>query len=83
MLLLLTHPHSSPIVRDEPDLLPTAIEESLRLHPAGGVHRALDCRAHVLGDVELGARRVPRRQHGGLQPRPVRLPGPARYDVQP
>lgn len=50
---LLNHPHQLDVVRSDPELLPNAIEESLRLEPAAAV---VDRYATV--DVEFGGARI-------------------------
>jgi cytochrome P450 len=52
-LLLLTHPQQLAIVCDEPDTLPTAVEESLRLIPPVAFIERWTAEPTVLGGVEL------------------------------
>jgi cytochrome P450 len=53
LLHLLSNPDQLELVKSEPGLLPTAIEESLRLEPA-----AASIDRYATRDVELGAARI-------------------------
>jgi cytochrome P450 len=50
---LLSHPDQLQLVRDDPDLLPNAIEESLRLEPAAAVVDRYATRDVLLGDAAV------------------------------
>ncbi|HEX6469708.1 MAG TPA: cytochrome P450 [Streptosporangiaceae bacterium] len=79
---LLSHPDQLDLVRAEPALLATAIEESLRLEPAASV---LD--RYATRDVELGGARVAagdlvRVSLAGANRDPAVFPDPDRFDVR-
>jgi cytochrome P450 len=54
VLLLLQHPHELEAVRADPELLPNAVEEGMRLIPPVAFIERWTSRPTSLGDVELG-----------------------------
>jgi cytochrome P450 len=79
---LLGHPDQLALVRDDPDLLPNAIEESLRLEPAAAV---ID--RYATRDVELGGARIRRGELvrvsiTGANRDPEVFADPDRFDVR-
>jgi cytochrome P450 len=79
---LLGHPDQRALVEADPDLLPNAVEESLRLEPAAAV---LD--RYATRDAELGGARISRGDLvrisvTGANRDPAVFPDPDRFDVR-
>jgi cytochrome P450 len=79
---LLDDPATLPLVRDHPDLLPNAIEESIRLEPAAAV---VD--RYATRDVELGRARIERGDLvsvsiAGANRDPAVFSDPDRFDIR-
>ena len=76
MLALIEHPDQRQVLLDDPSLIPSAVEESLRMFPAfAHFRRTATC------DAELAGHADPRGRQGGhvvrlVQPRRVALRGP-------
>ena len=82
VLHLLTHPEQLALVQDDSDLLPNAIEESLRLEPAAAV---VD--RYATADVELAGAPIRsgelvRISISGANRDPAVFPDPDRFDVR-
>ncbi len=74
MAMLLQHPDALALVREQPDLLPNALEESMRLvTPVAFVERWTTTPRTELGDVLLGRGRVRGRVVAGREPRSGRV----------
>jgi cytochrome P450 len=79
---LLSHPGALDAVRAEPDLLPGAIEESLRLEPAAAVvdrYATLDVE---LAGAPVGGRELVIVSIAGANRDPAVFPDPDRFDVR-
>ncbi|MES9540021.1 cytochrome P450 [Actinomadura sp. NPDC000600] len=81
-LHLLGHPDQLRLVRDDPGLLPAAIEESLRLEPAASVVDRYATRDARLGDADVRAGDLVRVSIAGAGRDPSVFPDPDRYDVR-
>jgi cytochrome P450 len=79
---LLDHPVQRALVVDEHDLLPNAVEESLRLEPAAAVidrYATVDAR---LGDASIGRGELVTISIAGANRDPDFFPDPDRFDVR-
>ncbi|NDU73242.1 cytochrome P450 [Actinomadura sp. DSM 109109] len=81
-LHLLGHPGQLRLVRDDPDLLPAAIEESLRLEPAASVVDRYATRDAELGGAAVRAGDLVRVSIAGANRDPSVFPDPDRFDVR-
>lgn len=79
---LLGHPDQLALVRADPDLLPAAIEESVRLEPAAAVIDRYATRATVLGDVEIAQGDLVRVSITAANRDPAVFTDPDRYDIR-
>ncbi|CNG36567.1 cytochrome P450 [Mycobacterium tuberculosis] len=81
-LHLLGHPGQLRLVRDDPGLLPAAIEESLRLEPSASVVDRYAVRDTALGGARIRAGDLVRVSIAGANRDPAVFPDPDRYDVR-
>jgi cytochrome P450 len=81
-LHLLGHPDQLRLVLDDPELLPAAIEESLRLEPAASVVDRYAARDAELGGAAVRAGDLVRVSIAGANRDPSVFPAPDRYDVR-
>ncbi len=81
-LHLLGHPDQLRLVLDDPDLLPAAVEESLRLEPAASVVDRYATRDVALGGAEIRAGDLVRVSIAGANRDPAVFPDPDRFDVR-
>lgn len=81
-LHLLGHPDQLRLVRDEPALLPAAIEESLRLEPSASVVDRYAVRDTALGGADVRAGDLVRVSIAGANRDPAVFPDPDRFDVR-
>ncbi|WP_243714420.1 cytochrome P450 [Actinomadura bangladeshensis] len=81
-LHLLGHPDQLRLVRDEPALLPAAIEESLRLEPSASVVDRYAVRDTALGGADVRAGDLVRVSISGANRDPAVFPDPDRFDVR-
>ncbi|MEU5991605.1 cytochrome P450 [Spirillospora sp. NPDC047418] len=81
-LHLLGHPGQLRLVRDDPGLLPAAIEESLRLEPAAAVVDRYAVRDTALGGAQIRAGDLVRVSITGANRDPAVFPDPDRFDVR-
>ncbi|WP_396446791.1 cytochrome P450 [Actinomadura sp.] len=81
-LHLLGHPDQLRLVLDDRDLLPAAIEESLRLEPSASVVDRYATRDVVLGEARIRAGDLVRVSIAGANRDPAVFPGPDRFDVR-
>ena len=81
-LHLLAHPEQRALVEDDPALLPTAVEESLRLEPAAAVVDRYATGDAVLGGVRIGAGELVRVSIAGANRDPATFADPDAYDVR-
>jgi cytochrome P450 len=81
-LHLLGHPDQLRLVRDDPGLLPAAIEESLRLEPAAAVVDRYAVRDTALGGAQIRAGDLVRVSITGANRDPAVFPDPDRFDVR-
>jgi cytochrome P450 len=79
---LLSHPDQLDLVRDDPDLLPNAIEESLRLEPAAAVVDRYATRDVAIGGAMIAAGELVSVSLAGAGRDPSVFPDPDRYDVR-
>jgi cytochrome P450 len=79
---LLSHPDQLDLVRDDPDLLPNAIEESLRLEPAAAVVDRYATRDVAVGGAMIAAGELVSVSLAGAGRDPSVFPDPDRYDVR-
>jgi cytochrome P450 len=79
---LLAHPDQLAAVRAEPDLLPNAIEESLRLEPAAAVIDRYATRDTELAGAQIGERELVVVSIAGANRDPSVFPEPDRYDAR-
>ncbi|GAA0210261.1 cytochrome P450 [Actinomadura nitritigenes] len=82
VLHLLGHPAELRLVLDDPDLLPAAIEESLRLEPSASVVDRYATRDTALGGVTVRAGDLVRVSIAGANRDPAVFPDPDRFDVR-
>ena len=78
---LLSHPDQLEAVRAQPELLPNAIEESLRLEPAAAVVDRYATRAVELAGAPIGERELVVVSIAGANRDPSVFPDPDRFDV--
>ncbi|GAA2308324.1 cytochrome P450 [Actinomadura luteofluorescens] len=81
-LHLLGHPDQLRLVLDDPELLPAAIEESLRLEPAASVVDRYAARDTELGGAPVRAGDLVRVSIAGANRDPSVFPSPDRFDVR-
>ncbi|MGW2309742.1 cytochrome P450 [Actinomadura luteofluorescens] len=81
-LHLLGHPDQLRLVLDDPELLPAAIEESLRLEPAASVVDRYAARDTELGGAPVRAGDLVRVSIAGANRDPSVFPAPDRFDVR-
>jgi len=79
---LLSHPDQLRLVRDDPELLPNAIEESLRLEPAAAVVDRYATRDVVLGDAMVRQGDLVTVSLAGAGRDPAVFADPDRFTVQ-
>src|SRR5262245_48745089 len=79
---LLSHPDQLDLVRDDPDLLPNAIEESLRLEPAAAVVDRYATRDVAICGAMIAAGELVSVSLAGAGRDPSVFPDPDRYDVR-
>jgi cytochrome P450 len=78
---LLAHPGQLAAVRERPELLANAIEESLRLEPAAAVVDRYSTRAVELAGAAIGERELVVVSIAGANRDPAVFPDPDRFDV--
>ncbi|GAA4389661.1 cytochrome P450 [Actinomadura verrucosospora] len=81
-LHLLGHPDQLRLVLDDPELLPAAIEESLRLEPSASVVDRYAVRDAELGGAAVRAGDLVRVSIAGANRDPSVFPDPDRFDVR-
>ncbi|MFI0373949.1 cytochrome P450 [Actinomadura sp. 1N219] len=79
---LLGHPGQLRLVLDDRDLLPAAIEESLRLEPAASVVDRYAARDAEIGGTEIRAGDLVRVSLAGANRDPAAFADPDRYDIR-
>jgi cytochrome P450 len=79
---LLGHPDQLALVRDDPDLLPNAIEESLRLEPAAAVIDRYATREVQLDGASIRRGELVRVSITGANRDPEVFPDPDRFEVR-
>jgi len=79
---LLTHPDQLRLVRDDPGLLPNAVEESLRLEPAAAVVDRYATRDVALGGVAVREGDLVSVSIAGAGRDPAAFTDPDRFDVR-
>jgi cytochrome P450 len=79
---LLSHPATLRLVREDPALLPSAIEESLRLEPAAAVVDRYATRDVRLGEASIRAGDPVTVSIAGANRDPDVFPDPGRYDIR-
>ena len=82
VLHLLRHPDQLALVRDEPGLLASAVEESLRLEPAAAIVDRYATRDVELAGAEIGRGELVRVSLTGVNRDPSVFPDPDRFDVR-
>jgi hypothetical protein len=82
VLHLLSHPDQLALVRAEADLLPNAIEESLRLEPAAAVIDRYATADVELAGAPIGRGELVRISIAGANRDPATFPDPDRFDVR-
>jgi cytochrome P450 len=82
VLHLLANPEQRALVEEDPELLPNAIEESLRLEPAAAVIDRYATRGARLGDASIGRGELVRLSIAGANRDPAVFPDPDRFDVR-
>jgi cytochrome P450 len=82
ILHLLRHPGQLALVREDPDLVPGAVEESLRLEPAAAVVDRYATRDVTLGGARIRAGDLVTVSLAGAGRDPAVYPDPDTYDVR-
>ena len=82
ILHLLQHPGQLALVREDPDLVPNAVEESLRLEPAAAVVDRYATRDITIGGARIRAGDLVTVSLAGAGRDPAVYPEPDRFDVR-
>jgi cytochrome P450 len=82
ILHLLAHPEQLALVREDPALLPNAVEESLRLEPAAAVIDRYATRDARLGDASIERGELVTMSIAGANRDPDVFPDPDSFDVR-
>jgi cytochrome P450 len=82
ILHLLQHPAQLALVREDPDLVPSAVEESLRLEPAAAVVDRYATRDVTLGGARIRAGDLVTVSLAGAGRDPAVFPDPDTFDVR-
>jgi cytochrome P450 len=82
VLHLLSHPDQLALVEAQPDLMPNAIEESLRLEPAAAVVDRYATADVELAGAPIGGGELVRISIAGANRDPAVFPDPDRFDVR-
>ena len=79
---LLDDPGTLPVLRDQPDLLPNAIEESIRLEPAAAVVDRYATRNVELGDAQIRRGELVSVSIAAANRDPIVFSDPDRFDIR-